>query len=178
MIRVVKAKGTTKRKKNDGRISALRILRMNNWPELSKDEERYRLVRILLNGITLAGSGASIATYFIRGEKEEKKALGELANWLRSDEPPPKDILNRLGDIIDPDLRSSEPQRFELVYRKKGIGKDHKAVTKKSLEMVKNLIDIYIASGYSVDQACEEISKISDVDIRYVKKLFNQLKNK
>jgi hypothetical protein len=156
MTKKIKAKGTLKRPKNDGRHRALQMLRMKNNPPLNAEQDRERIVRILLNGLTVASSGSAIATYYIRGEPEERRALSELASWLRSDEPPPNDILKRLGDLIDPDITSLEPQIFKLAYRKAGIGKGHKAQTNKSKALVKLLVDSEIGWGSLKTEAFEK----------------------
>ena len=169
LLKKIKAQGTIKRKKRDGRVAALQMMRMPTNPPLSEEDQRYRLVSALLNGISAATSGASIATYFIRGEKEENLALVALSDWLRSADTPPKEILYKLGDLIDPNLRSEEPQRFALQYRKKGTGKSHKAITKRSLNLLWSLHNLE-AEASNPTQATKIIAKISDVDIKHIEK--------
>jgi hypothetical protein len=183
MVNKIKAQGTIKTKKKDNRNHVIEYLSRNNDPPLDDYQQRERIVRFLLDGITATRSGGSISTFFIRGLPEEKKALTELANWLRSDDPPPNYILKRLGDLIDPDLRSYEPQRFQLVYRTKGVGKDHKAQTNTSVKLTQLIVDTYVASETKEEdspeiiakikeRAFEEVAKISNVDPRYVKNVY------
>ena len=176
----VKAQGTIKRKKRDGRAAALQMMRMPTNPPPSEEDQRYRLISALLNGITAATSGASIATYYIRGEKEENLALVALSDWLKSANSPPKEILYKLGDLIDPNLRSAEPQRFVLQYRKKGMGKSHKAITENSLKLTKILHNIE-AEATSPNQATKKIARTSDVDVKHIEKNlqdFDKIKKK
>jgi hypothetical protein len=142
--RLIKAAGTKRKKTSASATKAWTYFDYPTFPPQTAQQKRHKIVNALLQGITSAIGGEKIGTRFMpRGSQRQIEALKLLADWLREDIAPPKDILTALADTLDPLSNHKDvPQKFVLQFRKEGIGKNHFVRTAKSDELTRRLVNL------------------------------------